>query len=91
MDTSYILEFSHITKALPKAVALDDVSFQVAAGSIHGLVGDTGSGRHTLMKILAGLYPAGTYEGQIECSAYEGAARCDPLWHRSGAAQGRRV
>jgi ABC-type sugar transport system ATPase subunit len=68
MDTSYILEFSHITKALPKAVALDDVSFQVAAGSIHGLVGDTGSGRHTLMKILAGLYPAGTYEGQIECS-----------------------
>jgi ABC-type sugar transport system ATPase subunit len=65
MDTSTILEFAHVTKALPKAVALDDVSFQVTAGSIHGLVGDTGSGRHTLMKILAGLHPAETYEGQI--------------------------
>jgi ABC-type sugar transport system ATPase subunit len=65
METPNILEFVHLTKALPKAVALDDVSFQVATGSIHGLVGDTGSGRHTLMKILAGLYPAETYEGQI--------------------------
>jgi ribose transport system ATP-binding protein len=68
MDTPDILQFDHITKTLPKAVALDDVSFQVATGSIHGLVGDTGSGRHTLMKILAGLHPAGTYEGQIVCS-----------------------
>jgi ABC-type sugar transport system ATPase subunit len=65
MDTPNILEIAHLTKALPKAVALDDVSFQVAAGSIHGVVGDTGSGRHTLMKILAGIYPVGTYEGQI--------------------------
>jgi ABC-type sugar transport system ATPase subunit len=69
MDTSNILEFAHVTKTLPKAVALDDLSFQVIAGSIHGLVGDTGSGRHTLMRILAGLYPAETYEGQI---FYEG-------------------
>jgi ABC-type sugar transport system ATPase subunit len=69
MDTSNILEFAHVTKTLPKAVALDDLSFQVVAGSIHGLVGDTGSGRHTLMKILAGLHPAETYEGQI---LYEG-------------------
>jgi ABC-type sugar transport system ATPase subunit len=65
MDTPNILEVAHLTKALPKAVALEDVSFQVTPGSIHGLVGDTGSGRHTLMKILAGIYPAGTYEGQI--------------------------
>ncbi len=65
MDTPNILEITNLTKALPKAVALDDISLQVATGSIHGLVGDTGSGRHTLMKILAGIYPAGTYEGQI--------------------------
>lgn len=65
MDTPNILEIAHLTKALPKAVALDDVSLQVASGSIHGVVGDTGSGRHTLMKILAGIHPAGTYEGQI--------------------------
>jgi ABC-type sugar transport system ATPase subunit len=65
MDTPNILEFVHLTKALPKAVALEDMSFQVAAGSIHGVVGDNGSGRHTLMKILAGLYPAETYEGQV--------------------------
>jgi ribose transport system ATP-binding protein/D-xylose transport system ATP-binding protein len=65
MNTPTILELVHLTKALPKAVALDDVSLQVAAGSIHGVVGDTGSGRHTLMKILAGIHPAGSYEGQI--------------------------
>jgi ABC-type sugar transport system ATPase subunit len=65
MDTTNILEIAHLTKALPRAVALEDVSFQVAAGSIHGVVGDTGSGRHTLMKILAGIYPVQTYEGQI--------------------------
>jgi ABC-type sugar transport system ATPase subunit len=69
MDTPTILEFAHLSKTLPKALALDDVSFPVAGGSIHGLVGDTGSGRHTLMKILAGLYPAETYEGQV---LYEG-------------------
>jgi ribose transport system ATP-binding protein len=65
MDTPTLLEIAHLTKALPKAVALEDMSLQVAAGSIHGLVGDTGSGRHTLLKILAGIHPAGTYEGQI--------------------------
>jgi ABC-type sugar transport system ATPase subunit len=65
MDTPNLLEIAHLTKALPKAVALEDVSFQVPAGSIFGLVGDTGSGRHTLMKILAGIHPAETYEGQI--------------------------
>jgi ribose transport system ATP-binding protein/D-xylose transport system ATP-binding protein len=63
MDTPNILEITHLTKALP--AALEDVSFQVAAGSIYGLVGDTGSGRHTLMKILAGIHPAGTYEGHV--------------------------
>jgi ribose transport system ATP-binding protein len=65
MDTPTLLETTHLAKTLPKAVALEDVSLQVAAGSIHGLVGDTGSGRHTLLKILAGIHPAGTYEGQI--------------------------
>jgi ABC-type sugar transport system ATPase subunit len=65
MDTPNLLEVAHLTKALPKAVALEDVSFQVPAGSIFGLVGDVGSGRHTLMKILAGIHPAFTYEGQI--------------------------
>jgi ABC-type sugar transport system ATPase subunit len=65
MDTPTLLEIAHLTKALTKAVALEDVSLQVPAGSIYGLVGDTGSGRHTLLKILAGIYPAGTYEGQI--------------------------
>jgi ABC-type sugar transport system ATPase subunit len=65
MDTPNLLEVTHLTKVLPKAVALEDVSLAVPAGSIYGLVGDTGSGRHTLMKILAGIHPAETYEGQI--------------------------
>ncbi len=60
-----ILEIEHLSKALPKGVVLDDVSLQVARGSIHGVIGETGSGRHTLMKILAGVHPAGSYEGRI--------------------------
>ena len=50
------LQISHIRKTFPGVVALDDVSFSVAAGEIHTLLGENGAGKSTLMNVLTGLY-----------------------------------
>src|SRR5258708_32965582 len=63
--TAPILEMQHITKEFPGVKALNDVSFQVAAGEIHCLVGENGAGKSTLMKVLSGVYPHGDYTGDI--------------------------
>ena len=64
MDVS-ILEMKSITKEFPGVKALDDVTFQVAKGEIHCLVGENGAGKSTLMKVLSGVYPYGNYTGDI--------------------------
>ncbi|CAG0936654.1 Xylose import ATP-binding protein XylG [Thermoflexales bacterium] len=60
-----ILEMRNITKKFPGVKALNNVSFQVARGEIHCLVGENGAGKSTLMKVLSGVYLHGTYEGDI--------------------------
>ncbi len=50
------LQIAHIRKTFPGVVALDDVSFSVAAGEIHTLLGENGAGKSTLMNVLTGLY-----------------------------------
>ena len=55
----------HITKTFPGVKALDDVNFVVAEGEIHALVGENGAGKSTLMNVLSGVYPYGSYEGDI--------------------------
>lgn len=62
---NYILEMKNITKTFPGVKALDNVNFQVEEGSIHALVGENGAGKSTLMNVLSGIYPYGTYEGDI--------------------------
>lgn len=60
-----ILEMRNISKEFPGVKALDNVSFTVAKGEIHCLVGENGAGKSTLMKVLSGVYPFGTYNGDI--------------------------
>jgi D-xylose transport system ATP-binding protein len=59
------LEAENITKKFPGVVALKDISFNLRAGEIHGLCGENGAGKSTLIKLLSGIYPYGSYEGDF--------------------------
>ena len=61
----HILEMRSITKTFPGVKALQDVSLAVEAGEIHAICGENGAGKSTLMKVLSGVYPAGSYDGEI--------------------------
>ncbi|WP_422479089.1 ATP-binding cassette domain-containing protein [Pleomorphochaeta sp. DL1XJH-081] len=65
MENNYILEMHNITKLFPGVRALDDVSLKVRQGEIHAIVGENGAGKSTLMNVLSGVYPHGTFEGEI--------------------------
>ncbi|MED1738797.1 sugar ABC transporter ATP-binding protein [Bacillus swezeyi] len=60
-----ILEMRGITKEFPGVIALNNVHLRVKAGEIHALCGENGAGKSTLMKVLSGVYPHGTYTGDI--------------------------
>jgi D-xylose transport system ATP-binding protein len=65
------LEMRNITKQFPGVKALNDVTFSVKKGEVHALCGENGAGKSTLMKVLSGLYPHGTYDGQIMINGEE--------------------
>src|SRR5215203_2988552 len=60
-----ILEMRSITKTFPGVKALEDVSLAVRRGEIHAICGENGAGKSTLMKVLSGVYPSGSYDGEI--------------------------
>jgi len=60
-----LLEMKNIVKTFPGVKALNNVNFQVEEGEIHALVGENGAGKSTLMNVLSGIYPHGSYEGDI--------------------------
>lgn len=63
--SEYILEMKEISKEFSGFKALADVNFKVGKGEIHCLIGENGAGKSTLMKVLSGVYPYGTYQGDI--------------------------
>jgi putative multiple sugar transport system ATP-binding protein len=60
-----ILSMRSITKEFPGVKALSAVNLEVRRGEIHAVCGENGAGKSTLMKVLSGIHPHGTYEGQI--------------------------
>lgn len=62
----YVLEVNNITKVFPGVVANDNVSINVKKGEIMGLIGENGAGKSTILKIINGIYPAGSYTGEIK-------------------------
>jgi putative multiple sugar transport system ATP-binding protein len=70
--SGYILEMKQISKEFTGVKALADVTFKVERGEIHCLIGEKGAGKSTLMKVLSGVYPHGTYQGDI---VFEGSAQ----------------
>ena len=69
---NHILEMRGITKTFPGVKALDNVNLAVQDGDIHALCGENGAGKSTLMKVLSGVYPHGSYSGEIN---YQGKER----------------
>jgi D-xylose transport system ATP-binding protein len=65
VDNDVLLEIANVTKEFPGVTALSDVSIRIRKGEIHGLCGENGAGKSTLMKILCGVYPHGSYSGDI--------------------------
>ncbi|MEA5016777.1 MAG: multiple monosaccharide ABC transporter ATP-binding protein [Candidatus Limiplasma sp.] len=60
-----ILKMRNITKVFPGVKALDQVNIEVEEGEIHAVCGENGAGKSTLMNVLSGIYPYGSYEGDV--------------------------
>jgi ABC-type sugar transport system ATPase subunit len=80
-DDQPLLTVTHLTKTFKDLAALDDVSLQVERGTIHAIVGETGAGKTTLMKILGGHVRAGEYGGEVRLAGQPLRLRtpADPL------------
>ncbi len=68
---SYVLEAINITKKFPGVLANDNICLNVRPGEVLGLIGENGAGKSTLLKVLNGIYPYGTYTGELRLNGEE--------------------
>jgi len=81
-----VVELRRIGKQFPGVRALHDVSLAIARGEVVGLCGENGAGKSTLIKILGGVYPAGSYTGEVVVDGRVQAFRATPDARRAGIA-----
>src|SRR5438874_452411 len=70
-----LLELRGVSKSFPGVRAVEDVDFAVHGGEVAGLVGENGAGKSTLMKVIAGIYRTGSYEGSVRVLGEEQSFR----------------
>ncbi len=71
-----LLEARDLVKKFPGVVALQNVNFDLRAGEVHALCGENGAGKSTLIKLLGGIHPHGSYEGELRVDGKTAAFHC---------------
>ena len=71
--SSEVLSVKNLTKRFPGVIALQNLTFDLKKGEVHALCGENGAGKSTLIKCISGIWPHGSYEGEISVAGQKAA------------------